>query len=151
RRLVSVLQTVTGVRAADDAGAPTETIAAIEVADAWSRVVESVAAAGPVVLRLEDVHWADDVLLDVIEQVADAMSGRAVLVMCTARPELLERAKRWGAGRVNTTSVGLAPLSRQETEELLSDPIAPPRFSAPVREALLERSGGNPLYALEFV
>src|SRR5262249_57128552 len=53
RRLVSVLQTVTGVRAADDAGAPTAPIAAIEVADAWSRVVESVAAAGPVVLRLE--------------------------------------------------------------------------------------------------
>src|SRR5262249_14381683 len=141
RRLLSVLETITGAWAGEDGRVQTETIAAVEVADAWARVVASVSAAGPVVLRLEDVHWADDVLLDVIEQVADTMAGRAVLVVCTARPELLERHARWGAGRVNTTSVGLAPLSRQETEELLSDPLARPSFSAPVREALLERSG----------
>ncbi len=151
RRLLSVLQTIAGAPATGDEGGTAATIAAIEVADAWARVVASVGASGPVVLRLEDVHWADEVLLDVIERVADAMTGRAVLVVCTARPELLERNPRWGAGRVNTTSVGLAPLTRQETEELLSDPGAQPRFSAPVREALLERSGGNPLYALEFV
>src|SRR5262249_11371015 len=141
RRLRSVLQTITGARSGDD-GRPMETIAAIEVADAWARVLASVAASGPVVLRLEDVHWADEVLLDVIEPVADAMTGRAVLVVCTARPELLERNSHWGAGRVNTTSVGLAPLSREETEALLSDPLAPPTISAATRTAVLERSGG---------
>jgi hypothetical protein len=151
RRLLSVLQTIAGARTGGEPDGATGTIAAIEVADTWARVVASVGASGPVVLRLEDVHWADEVLLDVIERVADAMAGRAVLVVCTARPELLERNPRWGAGRVNTTSVGLAPLTRQETEELLSDPLPQPRFSAPVREALLERSGGNPLYALEFL
>ena len=151
RRLRAVLWTISGVQPGGDAGRAPETIAAIEVADAWARVVASVAAAGPVVLRLEDVHWADEVLLDVIERVADAMAGRAVLVVCTARPELLEHNPRWGAGRVNTTSIGLAPLSRQETAELLSDPPARPRISPSMREALLERAGGNPLYALEFV
>jgi class 3 adenylate cyclase/tetratricopeptide (TPR) repeat protein len=148
RRVLAVLQTIVGAQAG---GGATGTITSVEVADVWSRVIASVAAAGPVVLRLEDVHWADEVLLDVIERVADAMSGRAVLVVCTARPELLERNTHWGAGRVNITSVGLAPLSRQETEELLSDPLARPRMSETMREALLERSGGNPLYALEFV
>jgi tetratricopeptide (TPR) repeat protein len=150
RRLQSVLETIVGAPTGGDAGA-TGMIAAIEVADAWARVIASVAGSGPVALRLEDLHWADEVLLDVIERVADAMAGRAVLIVCAARPELLERNPRWGAGRVNTTSVGLAPLSRQETEELLSGPIARPRISDSMREALLERSGGNPLYALEFV
>ena len=79
------------------------------------------------------------------------MADRAVLNLCTARPELLDRHPGWGAGRVNTTSLGLAPLSRQETGELLSDPLTRPSISDATRESLLERSGGNPLYALEFV
>jgi class 3 adenylate cyclase/tetratricopeptide (TPR) repeat protein len=151
RRLLTVLRTMVGARARGE-GTPlaTETIYAGEAADVWARVVRSVGA-GPLVLHLEDVHWADEVLLDVIEQLAGTMAGQAVLNVCTARPELLERHPGWGAGRVNTTSIGLAPLSRQETGQLLSDPVARPALSDAIRESLLERSGGNPLYALEFV
>jgi class 3 adenylate cyclase/tetratricopeptide (TPR) repeat protein/ribosomal protein L40E len=151
RRLLSVLRTIVGAQAGEEAPPGTDPIPPSEVADAWARVVGSLATPGPLVLHLEDVHWADEVLLDVIEQVAGAMAGRAVLNLCTARPELLDRHPGWGAGRVNTTSLGLAPLSRQETGELLSDPLASPSISDATRESLLERSGGNPLYALEFV
>ena len=141
RRLLSVLRTIVGAQAGEEAPSGTDPIPPSEVAGAWARVVGSLAAPGPLVLHLEDLHWADEVLLDVIEQVAGAMADRAVLNLCTARPELLDRHPGWGAGRVNTTSLGLAPLSRQETGELLSDPLTRPSISDATRESLLERSG----------
>ena len=154
RWLLSVLQIALGAGAEGDedrAGAGEDTIPSAQVAEAWSRVVASIAGARPLVLHLEDVHWADPVLLDLIERLAASVADRAVLILCTARPELLERNPAWGAGRVNATSIGLSPLSREETGQLLSDLLSHPSLSADARASLLERTGGNPLYALEFV
>src|SRR5439155_6898988 len=103
RWLLSVLQTALGAGAEGDdedrAGPGEDTIPSAQVAEAWSRVVGSIAGARPLVLHLEDVHWADPVLLNLIERLAAAMADRAVLILCTARPELLERNPSWGTGR----------------------------------------------------
>jgi class 3 adenylate cyclase/tetratricopeptide (TPR) repeat protein len=116
---------------------------------AWRRALEAMAAQHPTIVVLEDLHWADPALLDFVEEVVDRSSGLPLLVLCAARPELYERCPRWGGTR-NATSVSLRPLSETEMAMLVSALLEPSALPAATRAALLERSGGNPLYAEEF-
>jgi class 3 adenylate cyclase len=86
---------------------------------AWRRFLEALAERGPAVLVFEDLHWADDGLLDFVEHLVDWASGVPLLVVCTARPEVLTRRPGWGGGKPNATTLSLAPLSDEETVRLL--------------------------------
>src|SRR5207247_281348 len=77
--------------------------------------------------------------------------GVPLLVLCTARPELLERRPAWGGGKVNATTVLLAPLSDEETARLVHGLLGSSVLPAELQATVLERAGGNPLYAEEFV
>ncbi len=116
---------------------------------AWRRFFEELAESRPLVLVFEDLHWADEQLLDFVDQLVDRARGVPLLALCTARPELLERRPAWGGGKVNAATTLLSALSDDETSELvlslLEHEIAPD-----VRERLLAHAGGNPLYAEEF-
>jgi class 3 adenylate cyclase/tetratricopeptide (TPR) repeat protein len=131
-------------------GGPQETIPARETAQAWARIVLHAAAGDPVVIELGDLHWADDVLIEAIEGLGDALARAPVLLLCTARPEFLERHGGWGTGRTNATTIGLERLNAAETGRLLTELLAQVVLPAASRDSLLERAGGNPLYALEF-
>jgi class 3 adenylate cyclase/tetratricopeptide (TPR) repeat protein len=122
-----------------------------ELFTAWRRFLEGLAAARPSVLVFEDLHWADEALLAFLEHLAEWSQGVPLLVLCTARPELYERRPNWGAGLRNTTTINLAPLSDPETAELVSSLITTTVVSESLERAILERAGGNPLYAEEFV
>jgi class 3 adenylate cyclase/tetratricopeptide (TPR) repeat protein len=126
------------------------TIPVRETAVAWSRVVAARAADRTVILVLEDLHWAEPVLIELIEALADLLGGRRVLLVCTARPEFLERHDRWGAGRADSSAVVIPRLSEAETESLFTGLLAQAVLPDPELASLIERSGGNPLYALEF-
>jgi tetratricopeptide (TPR) repeat protein len=99
----------------------------------------------------EDLHWADDVLLEFVEHLVDWAVGLPLMVVCAARPELYERHPAWGGGRQNSTSIALPPLSPQETSMLLGALLDRITLPPSTRRELLERSGGNPLYAEEYV
>jgi class 3 adenylate cyclase/tetratricopeptide (TPR) repeat protein len=129
---------------------PQETIAAGETARAWARVVLHVAGEDPVVIELDDLHWADDVLVEAIEGLGDALMRAPALLLCTARPEFLDRHAAWAAGRTNATTIGLEQLNDGETDRLLTELLAQVVLPAAARDSLIERAGGNPLYALEF-
>ncbi|MDP9295668.1 MAG: hypothetical protein M3O88_03085, partial [Actinomycetota bacterium] len=131
-------------------GGPQETIPARETAQAWARLVLHAAAGDPLVIELDDLHWADDVLVEAIEGLRDALTRAPVLLLCTARPEFLERHGGWGAGWTNATTIGLEQLNVDETGRLLAELLAQVVLPAAARDSLLERAGGNPLYALEF-
>jgi class 3 adenylate cyclase/tetratricopeptide (TPR) repeat protein len=131
-----------------EAGPP---VAREESFTAWRRFLESIADDGPVVLVFEDVHWADDALLAFLEHLADWAQGVPLLVVCTARPELYEKHATWGAGLKNATTVSLAPLSDADTARLVSALLEQAVLPAETQQLLLERAGGNPLYAEEFV
>jgi len=118
---------------------------------AWRRFLEMLAATGPAVLVFEDLHWADPALLAFLEHLADWAEGVPLLVLCTARPELHEQHPTWAAGLRNATTINLAPLSDQETAQLVSVLLERAVLPAETQQALLERAGGNPLYAEEFV
>jgi predicted ATPase len=89
-------------------------------------------------------------LLDFVDHLVDWVSGVPMLLVCTARPELLARRHGWGGGKPNATTVSLAPLSPEETARLVHTLLAQAVLPAEVQTALLERAGGNPLYAEEF-
>jgi class 3 adenylate cyclase len=117
---------------------------------AWRRFFETLAETRPLVLVFEDLHWADDALLDFVDHLVDWAGGVPVLALCTARPELLTRRPGWGGGKVNSSTLLLSPLSEHETAELVHALLGRPAISADVQAKLLERAGGNPLYAEEF-
>jgi tetratricopeptide (TPR) repeat protein len=102
------------------------------------------AAAGTVVIVLEDVHSADDLLLDLVEQLVERGRGRSLLVVCTARPEFAERRPGWGAG-ANALSVSLESLDDAETRLLLTH--ASPALSSRQAERVIGVAEGNPLFA----
>jgi class 3 adenylate cyclase/tetratricopeptide (TPR) repeat protein len=132
-------------------GASGEPAAQEESFTAWRRVLESWAAERETVLVFEDLHWADEALLSFLEHLADWSEGVPLLVLCTARPELQERHPTWAAGLRNATTINLAPLSDEETATLISALLERVVLPAETQQALLERAGGNPLYAEEFV
>ena len=117
---------------------------------AWRRFLEAVAEGGPLIVVIEDIHWADEALLAFLDHVADWSRGVPLLVVCTARPELYERNASWGAGLSNHTAIRLGPLSPSETARLVSALLEKAVLPAETQQLLLERAGGNPLYAEEF-
>jgi class 3 adenylate cyclase/tetratricopeptide (TPR) repeat protein len=116
---------------------------------AWRRFLHGLAATRPLVLALEDLHRADDALLDFVEGLGDGDAGpAAMLVVATARPELLERRPGWGAGG---TTIRLGPLGDPDTTGLLATLLAHHGLATEVGPTLLGRVGGNPLFAEEYV
>jgi class 3 adenylate cyclase/tetratricopeptide (TPR) repeat protein len=118
---------------------------------AWRRFFEALAEEHPLVLVFEDIQWADDGLLDFIDYLADWVTDVPILLLCTARRELLERRPGWGGGKVNAATVALAPLSDEQTAELIAALSDRPLLEAGAQSALLDRAGGNPLYAEQYV
>ena len=118
---------------------------------AWRRYFEALAERGPAVLVFEDLQWADDGLLDFVDSLADRVAGVRLLVLCTARPELLERRPGWGGGKRNALTVSLPPLDDTETARLVSALLERSVLPAETQAELLRRAGGNPLYAEEYV
>jgi len=118
---------------------------------AWRRFVEALADPQPVILVFEDLHWADDALLDFVDSLAERVAGVPLLIVCSARPELLERRPGWGGGKRNAATVSLAPLSDEDTARLLAALMGTPVLSADEQATLLQRAGGNPLFAEEYV
>ncbi len=90
-------------------------------------------------------------MIDFVEHLADWVTGVPLLILCTARPELYERRPGWGGGKRNSTTVALSPLQADEIAALVSSLLNETLLPAETQSALLERAGGNPLYAEEFV
>ena len=118
---------------------------------AWRRFIEALAEQQPLVLAFEDLHWADDDLLDFVDHLLDWAEGVPLLVLASARPELLTRRSGWGGGKVNSSTILLSPLSHSETQTLLQELDASSLLDPAAERKLLDRAGGNPLYAEEFV
>jgi class 3 adenylate cyclase/tetratricopeptide (TPR) repeat protein len=117
---------------------------------AWRRFLEALAERRPTVLIFEDLHWADEGLLDFLDYLIDWTRDVPLLVLCTARPELVARRPDWGGGKLNAATISLAPLSDEDTARLLSGLLDRALLPADLQSALLDRAGGNPLYAEEF-
>ena len=124
-----------------------------EIAWAVREWAERLAQDQPLVLVFEDIHWAEDPLLDLIEHLADWVREVPLLIVCLARPELLDVRPGWGGGRVRATAIELEPLAPAESDELVEALL--PRDAEPLppemRRTVLEKTEGNPLFVEETV
>jgi class 3 adenylate cyclase/tetratricopeptide (TPR) repeat protein len=116
----------------------------------WLRYLELLAEDAPLIAVFEDLHWADEALLEFIEHVAEFAEGVPLLLIGTARPELHARVS-WGGKLRNLLTINLTPLSEADTMRLISNLLEQAVLPSEVQRAILERAGGNPLYAEEFV
>jgi predicted ATPase len=132
-------------------GAGGEPAAQEESFTAWRRFLEGLAAQNPTVLVVDDLHWADEPMLAFLEHLADWSAGVPLFLLCTARPELHEKHPTWAAGVRNAQTINLAPLSDDETATLVALLLKRTVLPKATQQALLDRAGGNPLYAEEFV
>jgi hypothetical protein len=123
----------------------------VEAFTAWRQFCEAICEDGPGVLVFEDLHWADDALLDFVDTLSERATGVPLLILCTARPELLDRRPGWGGGKPNALTISLGPLSDEDTARLVSAVLDQALLPAETQVALLSRAEGNPLYAQEYV
>ena len=119
----------------------------------WSirRVFQGLAERRPTVLVFEDIHWAEPAMLDLIEHIAAAAGGTPVLLLCTARPDLLERRRDWGGGRLDATNVTLDVLTSAESRELITNLVRGAPLPADVVARIVEVTAGHALYIEEYV
>jgi class 3 adenylate cyclase/tetratricopeptide (TPR) repeat protein len=122
-----------------------------EIAWAAHELVTELADPQPLVLGFEDIHWAEDPLLDLIEHLAERVRGVPVLVLCLARLELFDHRPEWGGGRIRSTAIELEPLPLAESEELVDELVEQRGLTTLQRATLLEKSEGNPLFLEETV
>jgi len=121
-----------------------------ELVGAWRALLASLARRSLVVAVVEDLHWADPTMLDVLDELAERLDG-PIVFLCTARPDLLRSRPDWGGGRRNFSSLPLDPLSLDESARLVSSFPGVDELPDGVRREVLERSGGNPFFLEEIV
>jgi class 3 adenylate cyclase/ATP/maltotriose-dependent transcriptional regulator MalT len=121
-----------------------------EIAWAAREWAAELADVQPLILVFEDIHWAEEPLLDLVEHLAERVREAPLLILCLARPELLDIRPGWGGGRLRATSIELEPLAPAESEELI-DALLDEELPASVRTALLGKTEGNPLFVEETI
>jgi class 3 adenylate cyclase/tetratricopeptide (TPR) repeat protein len=108
------------------------------------KLLERLGSERPLVLFVDDVHWAEDTFLDLLEHVA-ASAGAPILMLCAARPELLERRPAWREG-LAAAQIELEPLSAEETGQVIEHRLGKGRLPEQVRQRILHAAEGNPLF-----
>lgn len=147
-RLVVIL----GVTDAGDAlpDVPGPRLAA-ELGWALGRFLDALAARGPAAVVIDDLQWAERPAIEIVRGVLDQALDVPLVLVCIARPDLLERMPDWGAGRANASSIVLEPLNEEETRTLIGRLLDVDDLPEELRRRLVQRSEGNPLFCEEFV
>jgi DNA-binding SARP family transcriptional activator len=114
-------------------------------------LLEALAHDTPLVLVFDDIHWAEATFLDLVEDLADSLRDSPVLLICLARPELLDLRRGWGGGKVNATSVLLEPLSDAECEQLIENLVGGANIAEEVAGRIRDAAEGNPLFVEEML
>ena len=122
-----------------------------EIAWAAREFADELADVQPLIMVFEDIHWAEEPLLELIDHLAQWVRERALLILCLARPELLDVRPGWGGGRVRSTAIELEPLGREDSEALAGALLKEHHVAEHVRTRLLDKTEGNPLFVEETV
>jgi class 3 adenylate cyclase/tetratricopeptide (TPR) repeat protein len=115
------------------------------------KLFEALAQKRPLIVVFDDLNWAEPRFLDLIEHVADWSRDAPILLVCMARPELLEIRPGWGGGRLNATTILLESLSDPDSEKLIQSLLGEAAISAEVSRRICDAAAGNPLFVEEMV
>jgi class 3 adenylate cyclase/tetratricopeptide (TPR) repeat protein len=147
RSRLSVLADVGG---ADVRGGGVGQMPLAEAAAAAARVLSAAAHERPIVIGIEDLHWSEAVLREVLSTIVDDADA-PIVILCTARPELFDIDPGWGGGRANSVTIRLQPLSDEDSLTLVESLLSSAMLTDAERRSVLRNIGGNPLFAVEFV
>jgi len=114
------------------------------------KLFELLAASRPLVVVFEDVHWSEDAFLELIEHLLDAVENAPVLLVCPARPDLLEAKPDWGV-RDDATRVVLEPLDDAQSEQVIDNLLGESGLADEVRSRVIDAAQGNPLFVEQLV
>jgi class 3 adenylate cyclase/tetratricopeptide (TPR) repeat protein len=112
---------------------------------------EGLARARPLLLIFDDIHWGEAMFLDLVEHVADWARDAPILLVCLARPELLDVRPGWAGGKLNATTALLEPLSRVESAQLIDNLAGRRVLGEGARRRIVEAAEGNPLFVEEML
>ena len=113
------------------------------------RLLQQAAAARPLVVVFDDIQWAEPTLLDLLEYLTDWLGEAPVLLLCLARPELLEIRAGWLEGRPNAALLKLDPLPADGIERLIGNLVDGAALPEPAQARITELAEGNPLFVEE--
>ena len=129
-----------GIGSEDSQGAPEEIYWAVR------KLLESAARHTPVVAVIDDIQWAEPALLDLLEHVCDLSHETPIVLVCMARPDIVDERPGWGAGRANASSIVLEPLDEEDSQALAEQLMAGSHFDPDLSGRILEAAQGNPLF-----
>ena len=118
---------------------------------AWRVFLEALAEQQPLIIVVDDLQWADEALLDLLEYLTDRITSVPILFLCPARPDFFERRREWGGGRRNFTTIELEALSREESSELVDALLNTSDLPEILRNTVLSRAEGNPFFVEEII
>jgi tetratricopeptide (TPR) repeat protein len=122
-----------------------------EIAFGFRGLLERTARAEPLVVLLDDIQWGEPAFLDLVEHVADWSRDAPILLLCMARPELLDLRPAWSGGKLNATTVLLEPLGADETEQLIAGLLDGDELDADLVARIRDTADGNPLFVEEML
>ncbi|TMB49725.1 MAG: zinc-ribbon domain-containing protein [Chloroflexi bacterium] len=148
---IYALATTAGIALPDNPLDRSRPVAVVtELARRWPQFLSACAVAGPVAVVIEDLHWASDQVVAMVERLVSRATG-PMLLLATARPTFAEAHPSFASGLSEATSVSLRPLSRAHSTELIADLLAATELPEPMRDQILDTAEGNPLFVEEIV
>jgi class 3 adenylate cyclase/tetratricopeptide (TPR) repeat protein len=114
-------------------------------------LLEAIAQVQPLILVVDDLQWADEALLDLLEYLAGRIGDFPILFVCLARPDFLESRRDWGGGQPNFTTIILDALTREETGELITELLSTHDLPDVLLHTIQRRAEGNPFFVEEIV
>ncbi len=123
----------------------------VELMRAWRIFLEAIAAQEPLILVIDDLQWADEALLELLEYLTDRITAAPILFLCPARPDFLERRRDWGGGRRNFTTIVLEALTSEESGELITGLLDTHDLPEVLYYSIQNRAEGNPFFVEEIV
>jgi predicted ATPase len=118
---------------------------------AWRVFLEAIAEQGPLILIIDDLQWADEALLDLLEYLTDRINDVPILFLCPARPDFFERRRDWGGGRRNFTTIVLDALTSEESRDLVTGLLGTEDLPDVLFHTIQKRAEGNPFFIEEIV
>jgi class 3 adenylate cyclase/tetratricopeptide (TPR) repeat protein len=115
------------------------------------KLLEAIAERKPLIVVIDDLHWAEPTMLDLVEHIADWSHEAPILLLVVARPEMLDARPHWGGGKMNATIILLEPLSAEDSGELVGNLINDETLARAVQGRIGETAEGNPLFVEELV
>jgi class 3 adenylate cyclase len=115
------------------------------------RLLEAIARDLPLIVVIDDLHWAEPTMLDLVEHIADWSHEAAILLLVVARPEMLDSRPQWGGGKMNTTTILLEQLSAEDSAEMVEHLIGDEAVARAIQARIGDTAEGNPLFMEELV